>query len=311
MAKCKRCRNKAEIHVRHHNAAFCRSCFVFFFQRQVQRAIEKERMFADGERILIAVSGGKDSLALWDAVLELGYATTGVHLALGIGEYSALSTQKTVAYAHARQLPLIVVNLADEGVDIPTLSGSTNRPACAVCGTAKRHILDRVASENGFAVLATGHNLDDEAARLLGNVLRWESSHLAKQRPVLEPNHERFSRKVKPLFRLTEYETAAYAFFRGIDYVVDECPNSSGATQLIYKDVLNRLEAQLPGTRLRFVQEYLRKGQPAFAQGKPQPPTTCVDCGMPAFASRCSFCNLRRAIARHGDDQNSTELGGH
>jgi uncharacterized protein (TIGR00269 family) len=301
MTKCKRCREKAEVQLRHHNAAFCRACFVFFFRRQVERTIEKERMFHDDEPVLVAVSGGKDSLALWDVLRELGYRTTGVHLALGIGEYSGLSTRKTETFARQHDLPLIIVNLADEQADVPTLSRFTNRPACAACGTAKRHYLDRVADERGFRVLATGHNLDDEAARLLGNVLRWRVDHLAKQNPVLEPNHERFARKVKPLIRLTEYETAVYAFFRGIDYVLDECPNSVGATQLVYKDVLNRLEAAMPGTKLNFVREFLRSGQPLFAQSGAAPPATCRTCGMPSFGDLCSFCNLIGEVHRKRD----------
>lgn len=301
MVKCKRCREKAEVQIRHHNTAFCRSCFVFFFQRQVQRAIERERMFEKENDVLVAVSGGKDSLALWDTLAELGYRTTGVHLALGIGEYSDLSTRKTEAFAHQRALPLIVVRLADDGTDIPNLARFTNRPACAACGTAKRHYLDQIADERGFQILATGHNLDDEAARLLGNTLRWHIDHLAKQSPVLQPNHERFARKVKPLFRLTEYETAVYAFFRGLDYVLDECPNSVGATQLIYKDMLSRLEASIPGTKLHFLQEFMRTARPMFAQSNHSPPVTCQSCGMPSFADFCSFCNLVREVRRKRD----------
>jgi uncharacterized protein (TIGR00269 family) len=269
----------------------------------LERTIEKEKMFTAQEHVLVGVSGGKDSLALWDALDGLGYRTTGVHLALGIGAYSSLSTQKTESFARERDLSLIVLRLAEEGVDVPTLSQFTNRPPCAACGTAKRHYLDRVANEQGFGVLATGHNLDDEAARLMGNVLRWQTDHLAKQHPVLEPNHERFARKVKPLYRLTEYETAVYAFFRGIDYVIDECPNSVGATQLLYKDVLNRLEAEMPGTKLSFVQEFLRSAQPLFVHPENPPPGTCKACGMPAYGEVCSFCKLQGEVRRKREQQ--------
>jgi len=294
--KCKRCRGKAEVQIRHHNSAFCRACFIFYFQRQVQRAVEKEHMFTPEEEVLVAVSGGKDSLALWDVLIALGYRAAGVHLALGIGRYSHTSTLKTEAFAQQRGLRLITVRLEEEGAAIPALAAFTNRPACAACGTAKRHYFDRVASEHGFAVLATGHNLDDEAARLMGNVLRWQVDYLAKQQPVLEPTHERFALKVKPLYRLSEYETAVYAFFRGIDYIVDECPNSLGATQLLYKDVLNRLEVTMPGTKLSFVQEFLRSGRPAFASANASPPQTCERCGMPSFGAVCSFCSLVREV---------------
>jgi uncharacterized protein (TIGR00269 family) len=296
--KCKRCRDKGEVSLRHHNAAFCRPCFILFFQRQVQRTIEKHQMFTTAEEVLVAVSGGKDSLALWDVLVELGYRAAGVHLALGIGEYSRVSTAKTEAFAARRNLRLLTVALEEEAAAVPILAQFTNRPACAACGTAKRHHFDRVAYEGGFPVLATGHNLDDEAARLMANVMHWQVHHLAKQHPVLQPAHTRFVRKVKPLFRISEYETAVYAFFRGIDYVIDECPNSVGATQLAYKDALNRLEAAMPGTKLTFVQEFLRAGQPAFATGAEGPPQSCAGCGMPAFASLCSYCRLVAEVER-------------
>jgi tRNA-5-methyluridine54 2-sulfurtransferase len=294
--KCKRCRGKAEVQLRHHNAAFCRSCFIVVFRRQVQRAIEKEHMFTPQENVLVAVSGGKDSLALWDVLIDLGYQTAGVHLDLGIGEYSHISTAKTVAFAQQRNLRLITVALDEEGLTVPTMAAFTNRPACAACGISKRHYFDRVAIEQGFPVLATGHNLDDEAARLMGNVLHWRVDHLAKQSPVLEATHARFVRKVKPLFRISEYEAAVYAFFRGIDYIIDECPNSARATQLLYKDALNRLEAAMPGTKLAFVQEFLRSGRPAFASANASPPQTCERCGMPSFGAVCSFCSLVREV---------------
>lgn len=304
--KCKRCGAKAEAQVRQHNSAFCRPCFIVFFQRQVQRAIEKHRMFTTEEEVLVAVSGGKDSLALWDALIEIGYRTAGLHLALGIGAYSQNSTAKTAAFAHRGGLRLITVSLEEEGLAVQTLARFTNRPACAACGTAKRHHFDRVAFEHGFSVLATGHNLDDEAARLMGNVLHWQMHHLAKQSPVMEPAHERFVRKVKPLFRVSEYETAVYAFFRGIDYIIDECPNSAGATQLVYKDVLNRLEAAMPGTKLAFVQDFLRLGRPAFTgQLDEGPPESCERCGMPAFGSLCSFCRLVREVETKRDEWNA------
>jgi uncharacterized protein (TIGR00269 family) len=299
--KCTRCREHAEVHLRQHNSAFCRRCYVIFFQRQVERAIHKERMFTLDEEVLVAVSGGKDSLALWDVLVTLGYRTTGLHLALGIGDYSSASTRKTEQFAQARDLALISVPLAQEGpgLAISTVATSTNRKPCAACGTVKRHFFDRVAAEHGFRVVATGHNLDDEAARLLGNVLHWQTDHLAKQSPVLQPTHEKFARKVKPLFRVSEYEAAVYAFIRDIDYIVDECPNSVGATQLTYKDVLNRLEAAMPGTKLTFVQEFLRAGRPAFATAAAQPPPeTCQRCGMPSYGSICSFCRLVAEVER-------------
>src|SRR4030095_2851872 len=100
--KCKRCAEKATVQLRSHNTAFCKACFVFFFQRTVERAITREHMFTHDERVLVAVSGGKDSRALWAALVDLGYQTEGLYLGLGIGAYSSASEQKARAFAERR-----------------------------------------------------------------------------------------------------------------------------------------------------------------------------------------------------------------
>lgn len=301
--KCKRCRARAEINLHSHHAAFCRPCFILYFQRQVERTIKKDRMFTPDERLLVAVSGGKDSLALWDVLIVQGYQTTGLYLDLGIGVYSTRSREKVEQFSAMRQVPLQVVSLAEQAMPVPTAAQFTNRVPCAVCGLMKRHFFDQYAIAGGFDVLATGHNLDDEAARLLGNVLHWQTEYLAREKPVLEPTHPRFVRKVRPLYRLSELETAVYAFFRGIDYQIEECPNSGGASQLFYKEMLNKIEAQMPGTKLTFVQEFVRSAQQLFVAPDGTPPRDCEVCGMPSFAPICSFCRLVQEVDRKRERQ--------
>lgn len=299
--KCVRCRARPELYLRAHNAAFCRPCFVGYFQRRVARTVEHDRMFQSGERLLVAVSGGKDSLALWDVLAELGHDVTGLYVAQGIGTYSDRSRACVDRFATARGLSLEVVDLAAEhgGLSIPDVAAATNRSPCAACGKLKRHYFDAAAARLGMDVLVTGHNLDDEAARLLGNVLRWNTEQLARQRPVLEPRHPGFVRKVRPLHLVSEYETAAYAFMRGIDYVVEECPNAAGATQLLYKEALDRIEAASPGAKLAFVQEFARRAQAAFDTAEAERPAgTCEGCGMPSFGTRCAFCSLVAEVDR-------------
>jgi uncharacterized protein (TIGR00269 family) len=287
------------VKLRAHNSAFCRPCFVFFFRRRVARAVEHEEMFDRSSRILVAVSGGKDSLALWDVLANEGYQTIGFHLALGIGGYSTRSRERTEAFAARHGLELHVHALADEGLAIPDIVSATRRPACSACGTFKRHCFDAAALELGCNVIATGHNLDDEAARLLGNLLHWQIDHLARQKPVMQPRHEKFVRKVKPLYLTSELETATYSFMRGIDYVVEECPNAAGASQLHYKAVLDRLEDVSPGTKVGFVRDFVARANDAFSRHEDERTArTCEGCGMPSFGALCSFCSLRAEVDR-------------
>src|SRR5207247_150843 len=85
-----------------------------------------------------------------------------------------------------------------------TTADRVRRPTGSVCGTLKRYHFNRAAVMKGYNVLATGHNLDDEAARLLGNVLHWQEQYLEKQGPTLPDSVEGFAKKVKPLYRLAE-----------------------------------------------------------------------------------------------------------
>ena len=121
---------------------------------------------------------------------------------------------------------------------------------CSACGLSKRHVFNDAALTNGYDVLATGHNLDDEAAVLLGNVLRWDIGYLGRQHPVL-PEAPGFVRKVKPLVRLGERELAAYCVLTDIDYIIEECPMAAGNRHLGYKELLNQIEERSPGTKAR------------------------------------------------------------
>jgi len=293
--KCTVCRGEAVIDLRRHNANFCREHFLRFCRDQVAKAIAEHRMFGPDDRVLVAVSGGKDSLALWDLLVELGYRAEGLYIDLGIGSYSEASTATSVAFAESRGLTLHRVDLREEhGYDIPTAAAVTRRVPCSSCGLSKRHLFDEVARTGGFDVVATGHNLDDEAAVLLGNVLHWQTEYLGRQAPVLE-ERDGFPKKVKPLVRLSERETAAYCVLRGIDYIVEECPMAAGNRHLRYKEALNALEAASPGTKHAFYFEFLDKAADRFrpeARASQEELRPCTSCGAPTTAEVCAFCRL-------------------
>ncbi|MCU1465307.1 MAG: tRNA(Ile)-lysidine synthetase, partial [Actinomycetia bacterium] len=251
-------------------------------------------------RILVAVSGGKDSLGLWQLLRELGYAADGLYLGLGIGEYSDESGRYVHAFAHERGWKLHEVDLTGEyGFGVEDGSRAAKRAPCSACGLSKRHIFNDAALRNGYDVLATGHNLDDEAAVLFGNVLRWETEFLGRQHPVL-PAAPGFVRKVKPLIRLSERELAAYCVLTGIDYIVEECPMAVGNRHLGYKNALNEIEERSPGTKAAFVFGFLERAHDRFmtevddARHDLRP---CTECGAPTPGDICAFCRMRaRAV---------------
>ena len=304
--KCRRCREPAVIELRRHNAGFCADCFLRHCGEQVRKTIEDFQMFGPDDRVLVAVSGGKDSLALWDILLDLGYEVDGLYLGLGIGDYSDSSAEHTRRYAAKRGARLIETDLPNDfGFDIPTGSRAARRAPCSACGLSKRHLFNKAALDGGYDAVATGHNLDDEAAVLFGNVLRWSTEYLGRQLPVL-PAAEGFVRKVKPLVRLGEREMAAYCVLRGIDYIVEECPMAVGNKHLGYKEALNAIEEQSPGSKQAFYFGFLDRASSRFtdaAVAEGAELRACAECGAPTTGETCAFCKLRdRAGATSSKD---------
>jgi len=297
--KCRKCGAAAALELRRHNAAFCAPDFLEFFRNQVREAIRRHKMFARGERVLVAVSGGKDSLALWDVLLDEGYDTTGLYLDLGIFDYSVESKAKCEAFAARRGATLMVSRVADEvGAPVPVIKQVTRRPPCSGCGLSKRYLMNRVALDHGMDVVATGHNLDDEAATLFGSVMHWQIDALPRQSPALPSTHPKLVRRVKPLYRLSERETAAYAFLRRIDYIVEECPFAQGATSIAHKEILNRMEDASPGAKHNFLFGFLEKARPVFERAEGVVLAECARCGQVTTGTVCAFCKLADQVKR-------------
>jgi len=289
--------------MRQHKLALCKEHYLEWIPEQTARFIKKYKMFTSDEKILVAVSGGKDSLSLWDILVRLGYQADGLYLGLGIDggvNYSHESQKLTEKFASENHLKLHVVDIEKEyGNSIPMLSEISYRghgKPCAVCGLAKRHEMNRIARDFGYDVLATGHNLDDEAAVLFGNTLSWSSEYLLRQSPVLEGS-DGLARKVKPLCRFYEREMTAYAIARGIEYIYDECPFADGSQSIFYKESLNLLETARPGTKLIFYLNFLEaknsgklfiEKNERLSQLHP-----CPKCGQPTSTPDfCSFCRM-------------------
>jgi uncharacterized protein (TIGR00269 family) len=157
--------------------------------------------------------------------------------------------------------------------------------------------MNHLAQKDSYNALLTGHNLDDEAAILLGNTLGWVGSYLIRQGPVLEADRPGLTRKAKPLCRMYEREMAAYALLAGIDYIQEECPFAVGSTSIYYKELLNKLEADRPGAKLSFYLSFLQARRSGLfsptADENAEMVHNCPECGLPTSApGRCIFCRM-------------------
>lgn len=298
MRKCIKCGEKAQVYLPQHRLSLCKKHYLEWFDNRVEKTIKEFKMFTKEDKVLVAVSGGKDSLSLWQALVNLGYQADGFYINLGIGEYSQKSQELALKFASKIGRTLHQVSLKEEIMPIPDIKKYDSRPACSVCGTVKRYYMNKFAKEQGYKIIATGHNLDDESAVLFSNTLNWSVEYLKRQYPVL-PEEDGFIRKVKPLCKISEKESAMYAVLSSIDYIEQECPFSEGATSIDYKIFLSQLEEKSPGTKLRFYSEFLRKMYPILKQAEEKPKLQpCKICGEPSTNEVCAVCNLKMKLAK-------------
>ncbi len=283
------------VYLPQHRLSLCKEHYIDWYLKRVESTIREFRMFDRGDKALVAVSGGKDSLSLWDALYRLGYNADGFYINLGIDEYSQKSKIACEKFAQEKGLSLHILELKKEIASIPEIREvERNRPACSSCGLLKRYYMNKFAKERGYKVIATGHNLDDESATLLSNVLSWNIDYLARQFPVLSEG-DGFVKKVKPLVKFTEKENALYAFLSGIEYIEEECPFSEGASSIEYKKILAQMEERSPGTKLRFYMDFLRRLHPIL-QSQEVKLRPCRICGEPTTAEVCSVCRLKERV---------------
>lgn len=295
MCKAKNVKRESEIFLPMYNLYLCKEHYIEFFENRVRKAIDKWKMFRNEDKLILGVSGGKDSMSLWYILSKLGYNVTAYHLDLEIEGFSDISREVIVSFAEKNNLKVVIEKMSEyfNGMKVYDIARELGRPVCAVCGTLKRYVLTMKSKE--FDVLLTGHNLDDEVAVLMGNVLFWKMDYLARQHPV-SPAKYGFPKKVKPLILVTDWEVKMYTKFIELPVVEQECPFSKGATTIFYKNILDQLSQKIPSVKLNFFQEFLKYHDVFSKFDKKEELNTCKICGYPTTGEICSVCRIKQKL---------------
>src|SRR5438094_943652 len=172
---------------------------------------------------------------------------------------------------------------------------------CGYCGPFRREALNRAAREVGADYVATGLNLDDTAQSILMNVARGDIERLARLGPH-ESRQPGLVPRIEPLRRIPEKEVYLYALLKGIEFHDATCPYADRAQRGRFREMLNRLEEESPGTRHAIVRGYDQM-RPLLQEA--YPPATlnaCARCGEPTVHAVCKACELRDRIEKLAPD---------
>ncbi|NOY10870.1 MAG: adenine nucleotide alpha hydrolase family protein [Archaeoglobi archaeon] len=286
--KCKRCgRNAFE---KFRGTYYCRECLITKYEGAVESAIRRYRMIRKGERVLAALSGGKDSVAMLSSLRVLskriGFDVDAMFIDLGIGSYSRHSLEVSEKVAEMLDVRLHVVRLEDYGFTIDDVRGKV----CSVCGNAKRYIMNRFARENGYDAIATGHCAEDILANLFKNMYSGNMEWSEKQRPRME-GFDRIVTRVRPLYEMSERENMVYVLAKGLPFLNEECPNAPSTK---WKEIVYEIERKVPGFRVSVLRNLARERR----DREDEEFRYCRICGEITTSSVCQFCRNVKKYAR-------------
>ena len=210
--------------------------------RKVGEAIHRFRMVRDGDRVAVALSGGKDSATLLEALLLLqkrapiDFSVCAFTVEQGkflrpiepMGEYLQA---RGIAWTYFRDNPSL--RLLEEQPD----------HGCDLCSRYRRRAVYEIAAGLGANVIAFGHTADDFCEALLRNTMF--TGKLSSLPPVTYSN-QRDYRLIRPLVFVSEQITSAYAQSRGIPVIPCGCSQKTGTVRRSLRDIFAELEQEHP-----------------------------------------------------------------
>ncbi len=299
--KCRFCDEDAVINLRYARLALCGKHFSEYLTKRVRKTMEKFRMVSPGDKVLVAVSGGKDSATLVHILHklsnEMGFNLHGLVINVW-GRDDIPQLKKAVELLNMLGVEYTVLNVKKEfGYSVYELASAVRRPACSVCGVVKRYVMNYVGVKVGATKVATGHTLEDALNFMINSIASGDLDALAKILPVTERLGEFGLPRIKPLIEVSERETLAYALVNKLPFELEACPHAMEikATPIV-KEFLNRLEDASPSRKIAMLRHMLKHIVPAVSKLKREVEVRkCRICGMPSQGEVCSFCKLLEA----------------
>lgn len=300
--KCSKCERGAVARVKYAKLNLCEDHFKEYVEKRFVEFLEKRKVLEGVRKVVVAVSGGKDSLSLLHMLAKykdkLGLEEIyGIHIDLGLGASSEEAREVVLENCEKLGVKCLVLDLRSLiGYSLAELSAISRRPPCSVCGTVKRYLANLVAVELGADAIAFGHHLDDILKYAIKDLLVEGRADMIKLSPVSEGIRGLLASKIKPLYEIYESDLELYARHAGIRTVKSSCPfkYEDFITRSI-REMLDKIELEAPGFKLGLI----RRLTTSWREGPPAGVASCKYCGMPSSGEVCSFCKITaRAVGK-------------
>jgi len=319
MPLCSRCTKNHAVLARYSGEQICKACFLKEIEDKVRKTVARYKMLDVNDKLVIALSGGKDSTVLTRILSKIhanlleqqarnGHPPVAITIDEGIAHYRAESI--TIANNTCAELGIehVIFSFKEEfGMDLDemiTVMASDEflarheekQPAgqlknafkiigkpCSICGVLRRRVLNDMAAGLHATKLATGHNLNDEAETFLINLFKGDINRMGRAGSVLNDEEATpFVKKIKPLQDVPQQDIVLYLYYTGGDFQDFPCPYAhDNVFRGEARGMLARLEGNHAGTVFN-IKKFMDVVYPVLARSRDQKQySTCEKCGAP------------------------------
>ncbi|MFW9900815.1 MAG: ATP-binding protein [Candidatus Thorarchaeota archaeon] len=313
--ECSQCHNTTVIQRKYSGENLCPKCFQKNIEKIIYKTISKYQMLKPDDRIIVALSGGKDSIALLynlNKIQNRAYQSKSI-IALtideGIKKYRENSIKNAKQFCEKHNIEHKIISFKekigftlDEIIKIKKESPDY-KYACNYCATVRRRLLNDGAKELGGTVLAMGHNLTDFAETYLMNILYKRLDIIANQYIFKKENDNIdyfFIKKISPLMRIPEEEIFLYSNLKKFNYYPSHCPYRE-MDPIIRKRVLEFIQIckkSSPEIEFNLLNGFLELSETLYNSRKVKDYNSCRICSYPCGSAQiCTYCSLLKELS--------------
>ena len=306
---CSKCGEDAVIYREYEGRGLCKKHFSIAINKQVKKTIREGSLVESGDTVAIGLSGGKDSAVLLEQLVEIFGERPDVEIVAvaiheGIDEYRDESISAAQELCDELGVNLEVGRYSDYyDLKMDDVADAGELGNCTYCGIMRRDLLNKMCRKVDADKMAIGHNLDDEAQAIMMNHIKGDMKRLARIGSRTDAvSHDKFVPRIKPLIDILEKEIALYSRLHNLG-VIDRCPHvQEGTMRPMVKSFLNKLEAQMPGTKHSIVSQGQRISELVDEDidwdNSDNELRECEECGEPCSSKVCRKCQLLKDIKK-------------
>lgn len=314
--KCSHCSNNIIIKRKYSGENLCLECYQENIEKIVYKTISKYEMLKPKDKIIVALSGGKDSISLLYNLKIIQdrthHSKTIIALTIneGIKEYRENSIKKAKEFCKKHDIEHKIISFKekigitlDEIIDMKKKSPDY-KYACNYCAAIRRRLLNDSAKGLGGTVLAMGHNLTDFAETYLMNILYKRLDLIGNQYFFKEENDkitQFYIKKISPLIRIPEEEIFLYANIKKFDYYPSHCPYRE-KDPIIRKRVLDFIQDcknYSPEIEFNLLSGFLELSETLYYHREKKNYNSCQICGYPCGNGKlCTYCSYLQEFSQ-------------